>query len=246
MTDRPIIFSAPTVRALLDGRKTQTRRIIKPQPGEMDRPIVMDDGSWHVTDSRGGNMSALDIRYRVGMRLWVREAWRPGAWRDGVIAVDYRASPEMVRTPWLPVPKAQWEHLWIAMTEEALGAEAAGRGSTRRNAAGDGWTWDRGDSPCRWRPSIHMPRWASRMTLTVTDVRVQRLQDISEEDAMAEGVESAGDRIAFVQLADALSYGTTRACYGLLWDHLHGPGAWDANRHVVALTFTVAQGNIDE
>ena len=75
MTDRPILFSAPMIRALLAGRKTQTRRILKEQPGELDRSFMMDDGSWHVTDPRGGHMSPLTVRYRAGDRLWVRETW---------------------------------------------------------------------------------------------------------------------------------------------------------------------------
>ncbi len=92
------------------------------------------------------------------------------------------------------------------------------------------------DHAFKWTPSIFMPRWASRLTLTVTDVRVQRLQDISEEDAWAEGI---------------TAYGTTRYeregrdLYALLWNSINGAGAWNNNPWVVALSFTVRKGNID-
>ena len=93
--------------------------------------------------------------------------------------------------------------------------------------------------PPRWRPSIHMPRSASRLTLTVTEVRVQRLQDISEEDARAEGIE--GEFLPWPQ-----GYWTYRPYFAELWNSLHGPDAWDANPWVVALSFTVQHGNIDQ
>ena len=136
--ERPILCSAPDVMAILDGRKTQTRRIMKPQPNRTWPDEVTPH--WSVGGNRTlpGASNPLRCPYGVpGDRLWVREAWRlpdgaPKGW------VDYRAD------------------------------------DTR-----DGF---------KWKPSIHMPRWASRITLEVTDVRVERLQDISEADAMAEGV----------------------------------------------------------
>lgn len=244
MADRPMIFSGAMVRALLEGRKTQTRRLLKPQPGGMDRPFAMEDGTWHVTDSRGCNMSPLPVRYAVGDRLWVREACRVAAWRgeDRRVALDYRATPEDVRTPWLRVPEDEWDRLWQQSSEDARLAGEAGRGSTRRD--GDGWRWDRGDSPCRWRPPIHMPRWASRLTLLVRDVRVQRLQDISTADAEAEGCTwnpgAPWNCRPAAGLTDAY-----RSQFADLWNRLHGEDAWAANPWVVALTFDVQRRNID-
>ncbi len=82
MKARPILFSAPMIRALLAGAKTQTRRVVKPQPGDLDRPFQLDDGSWHVCASRGGHMSPLPCPYgRPGDLLWVRETW---AMRDKI------------------------------------------------------------------------------------------------------------------------------------------------------------------
>lgn len=108
----------------------------------------------------------------------------------------------------------------------------------------------------RWRPSIHMPRWASRLTLTVTDVRVQRLQEISDEDAWAEGCKQgdpwdSGDGYFPAEEPSPdgkgiIGWDCARDWYADLWDHLHGPSAWAANPWVVALTFTVQHGNIDQ
>jgi hypothetical protein len=217
MTDRPIIFSGSMVRALLDGRKTQTRRILKPQPKtfritedgvEQDAPVIL-----HHTESEpwpkvaiGRVITRQEVRYRPGMRLWVREAHATSA------------NPDL--KPWYRLDHPE--------------ATAAG---------------PRVD--VKWRPSIHMPRWASRFTLNVTAVRVERLQQISEADAMAEGMINLGGRgvpDCWWHSHDGLSRAgaTARAAFGMLWDDLHGAGAWDANPWVVAITFGVAKRNIDE
>lgn len=230
MTDRPIIFSGAMIRALLDGRKSQTRRLAwKPQgPMTSFSPPPIDPSPWQ--------------RVQPGDRLWVRESWRPGAWRydepGGRIAADYMATPELNRTPWLSVPGADWRKLWPKMCAEAEAAVTAGRGSTRRSPDTDDWTWDRGDSPCAWRPSIHMPRWASRLTLTVTAVRVERLHSISEEDAMAEGAEP-------VLVPPDGGSSPHKEGFRDLWNSLHGPEAWNANPEVVCISFRCERRNID-
>lgn len=187
MTDKPIIFSAPMVRALLDGRKTQTRRVLK-KPAAMDALAVF--GSKFLT--LPGNIDL--IGYAPGDRLYVREAF----------------------------------------SYEALDVD--------RNGFMPPWYWADGNPSSgnftRPKPSIHMPRWASRITLTVTEVRVQRLQEISNDDAKAEGV--LGE-CAFHVGNDA----TYRAPFRELWNSLHGHDAWDANPWVVAVSFTVDRRNID-
>ena len=102
-------------------------------------------------------------------------------------------------------------------------------------------------SPPSWKPSIHMPRWASRLTLTITDVRVQRVQEISEEDAKAEGVESDSDGWRDYLMPSTQCCGNARDSFHTLWDSLNAKRGygWDANPWVCALTFTVEQGNID-
>lgn len=194
MTDRPILFSPPMVRALLDGRKTQTRRVLKDQPGDLDRPGMFDDGEWYVTSSRGDHQTSLAVRFRVGDRLWVRETW-----------ADTLSDPN----------------------------EAVYRA--------DG---ERPHSLLLWQPSIHMPRWASRLTLTVTDVRVQRLQDISAKDSLAEGVECETCRAMSRSACQGLGCFASLAAFRAVWEQINGAGSWDANPWVIALTFTVEQKNI--
>ncbi len=171
--DIPIIFSAPMVRALLDGRKTQTRRL-ESSPLRKAKP---------------------------GDRLWVRECWSNQDCCEG--EAMYRATAQ--RDGLLPDEVAE----------------------------------------TRWRPSIHMPRWASRITLAVDDVRIERLQDISEKDAESEGVVMTG-RVGWEEASDY--GGTYRYLFAHLWDSLHAkPGErWEDNPLVVALTFSVHLRNIDE
>ena len=210
MTDRPIIFSAPMVRALLAERKTQTRRIYKVPSGS----YVEQGGVWAMTDGCAYGDAALP--YTPGDRLWVRE--NCATWGDH--EAIYRADDAV--------------EYGLAVSDGKFGAK-----------------W-------KARPSIHMPRWASRLTLTVTDVRVQMLQDISEADAIAEGIVPVTRRFpplqgCLNQLRERTMYEwsggwSVRAAdaYAVLWNSLHGPGAWDANPWVVALTFTVQRGNIDQ
>lgn len=187
MADRPIIFSDAMVRAILDGSKTQTRRVIKPQP-------------------RHGICMAATLE---GDRLWVREAWAVWLAAD-LPCISYRSScgtgkdglPEI--HPITPERYFRYER----KTKKAP----------------------------MWRSPIHMPRWASRITLTVTDVRVQRVQEISEADAWAEGVQARG-------CTRWESEGRDR--FAGLWEQIHGEGSWDANPWVAAITFTAEARNID-
>lgn len=201
MTSRPIIFSGPMVRAILEGRKTQTRRVLKPQPSQVSGSAVWFD--WQP------GKEPPKPYCKPGDLLWVREAF--------IGARGYDAQPP---SKWGNKPT------WYV----ADGAPD-----------GDSWRF----LSDRVHPSIHMPRWASRITLIVEDVRVQRLQDISEEDAMAEGVDAylPGHGCATAVEARALraegypyspSY---RDGFGVLWTRIHGPGAWEANPWVAAITF---------
>lgn len=225
MSDRPIIFSAPMVLAILAGRKSQTRRVLEPQPEHLQ---VYDWKGNRLHDSEyrhwcwKGHVGADNwddittqlrpaLPYAVGDRLWVREAWAPVN-NDGDRWIDYRATPR------LP-------------------------GSVKR-AAG----WDNApDDPeaLRWRSPIHMPRSASRFTLTVTDVRVQRLQDISAADSIAEGVECDTCRAMNHSACNGRGCFASLAEYRALWTRLHGPNSWDANPWVTATTFTAERRNID-
>lgn len=204
--DRPIIFSAPMVRALLEGRKTQTRRLAD-KPASVRTSTTVDGvpTGLVVPDHLGGERVSLPSTWRSvksGDRLWVREAWKPHSTFDHL--------------PPREIPQSNMFYL----------------ADERYSPSGS-----------RSRPSIHMPRWASRITLTVTDVRVQRLQEISAGDAIREGIAYPP---AGMTMDEACEYGTDpRSEFRSLWNSLHGPGAWDADPWVVALTFTVARQNID-
>ena len=210
--ERPILFSGPMVRAILEGRKTQTRRIIKPQPPSYLQPPNREFRPIHGTDLWGafavaGSAAAVRSQDTIkcpygkpGDRLWVRETWGHNPEGPGYV---YRSD-----------------------------------GDFDMKFHGD-----------RWRPSIHMPRWASRITLEVTGVRVERLRDISEEDALAEGVERGNGR----WMVGDESY--QRDIYGFwvpgrherhnapshafrsLWESINGPGSWDANPFVWVVEF---------
>ncbi len=220
------MFSAPMVRAILEGRKTQTRRIIKPQPpaellvGRTLGPIYGTD-LWAIWSTYGtakaaqGNQTlkcpyGAEPHEEKVSRLWVRETWKGAKWPDWSVAIEYKAGGTY--TP----PKDT--HF------TTLG---------RLNA---------------WTPSIHMPRWASRIDLEVVKVRVERLQDISEEDAKAEGVQGGyptmldwANHFKEPQIAkDMVSRGgKTNAwyCYRKLWTEINGAESWDANPWVWVIEF---------
>lgn len=227
MADRPIIFSAPMVRALLDGRKTQTRRVLgNSGPGRGRSNIFSAQIGWsdsYVLDPGNANWRERDTPYAPGDRLWVRECWRTASAYDDL-------SPSQMGG------------------EEPIRYEADQTWQT--------WGWGRPHSTGRHRAARHMPRWASRLTLLVTDVRVQRLQEISDDDARAEGIEplksgrgyydptvSHDQSRSIVRFGQYYSLATH--AFSALWDSIHGPDAWDANPWVAAISFTVHRCNID-
>lgn len=243
MADRPIIFSGPMVQALLAGRKSQTRRVLKPQP---TGPVV-----YHQTLMSGMCVGLeREPPYAPGDRLYVREAWRVGAWRaehwargdgecDAEIAIDYLAD-EFARREWLRGDDPQMMLRLMNQSRE----DASQDSEINPDAAGI-FHWEPGASPCRIRPLIHMPRWASRITLTVTEVRVQRLQEISAADSIAEGVECDTCTAMGQSACRGRGCFASIEAYRHLWNSLHGPDAWGANPWVVAVSFTVDRRNID-
>lgn len=190
MSDRPILFSSPMVRALLAGRKTQTRRVVKWLDGNLEPKA----------------------RYAVGDRLWVREGWRSAVDLDGYSpsAIARLCTEAGYRRPWAPL---------------------------RYEANDEAVNWDN-QWAGRSRASMHMPRFASRITLTVTDVRFMRLMNITETDAEAEGADP------ILVPPDGGSAPHVEG-FRQLWNSIHGPNADFANPLVAAYTFTVEQKNID-
>lgn len=256
MSDLPIPFSAPMIRALIDGRKTQTRRSFSSLRGRQCRHIsafgrsdtpgydwhFRDDGKrWH--DLRHAELLPR-LKYRIGDRLWVKEAWRIRSWdEDGGVWISYAADGANSRQL-SPDNDDFFERLCTR-------AEKAG---AKTNEDG---CYVSVPASVLSRPAMFMPRWASRLTLTVTDVRVERLQAISEEDAIAEGIEDVTRNIAsgdkslrfWKRYKDGGWNGyvdTAVGSYASLWTEINGPGAWEANPWVVAYTFTARRGNIDD
>lgn len=228
MTDRPILFSGPMVRAIIEGKKTQTRRILKPQPdmakiGQPCHPEPRGNGwVWMARDDFPGYTYAtadFKVRFAKGGRLWVRETWRAGKSLNAASPAKIGTMCQLAgwKRPWCPI---KYDADNLADNADALSEFGAEWGKTR--------------------VAIHMPRWASRLTLTVTDVRVERLQNISKDDVIAEGCTERDG----LPLADV--HAGWHEPYAALWDAINGAGAWDANPWVVAVTFCVAHHNIDQ
>ena len=205
MKERPILFSAPMVQAILDGRKTQTRRAVKPQPageirrGEPDFNHWIDTKYWerqNQKENRGIGTRGFACTYgQPGDRLWVRETW-----------MDLQGTGIEIVTG--------------SRERYAYGAD------TPRGSYGDD---QRKCYGLKWRPSIHMPRAASRITLEITSVRVERLQDISTEDCISEGLNATlREYDAEVNLRDQFQE---------LWESTGGD--WAANPWVWVIDFKV-------
>jgi len=171
--ERPILFSGPMVRAILAGRKTQTRRVVKPQ----HIPAGVRTLRWENQDAAELQHSARCPYGVPGDRLWVRETWQPGP--DD--CVYYRA--------------------------------------------------DNDPNENQWKPSIHMPRWASRITLEVVSVRVERVQDIGHIGAKAEGVEICDYD------GRLLPWQRQIGNFQKLWDSINGKGSWGSNPWVWVVEF---------
>ncbi len=199
MTDRPILFSAPMVQAILDGRKTQTRRVFKARNG----------GVWPNSNDLPGMQQVLrTCPYgQPGHRLWVRETW-----------MDLQGTGIEIVTG--------------SRERYAYGAD------TPRGSYGDD---QRKCYGLKWRPSIHMPRAASRITLEITSVRVERLQDISEAEALAEGIQRYAGPLRWVRYLDAITgdavHSTARDAFFALWIALNGQPSFNANPLVWVLQF---------
>ncbi|MCY0071196.1 hypothetical protein LCT09_25890 [Klebsiella pneumoniae] len=216
MKERGMIFNGEMVRAILDGRKTQTRRVMKVQPESNQLGLLLitdstkrsDIGKYHWAESNAtGNHVRSNLFLcpfgAVGDRIWVRETWAEA----GASAPDlklYRANyPEHVPSIYENVPPAE---------------------------------------EIRWTPSIHMPRTASRILLEITDVRVERLNAISQEDAQAEGMELTGWRPTYSDPDSGGEVMTPYDNFAELWSSIYGEGSWKANGWVWVISFKRVEG----
>ncbi len=215
--ERPILFKGEMVRALLDGSKTQTRRIVKPQPLYLDGGVPyrsLPKSLIGIADPKIGIVHKCPFGIR-GDQIWVRETWCSA----DVLFLGYECDP-----PQCVGYRADLEARIDGVTPVSTHA----------------WNWDH-ESVC-WKPSIHMPRWASRISLEIESIRVERLQDISEADCWAEGIgECDGllDDLKIIDIAKRMGRCIEDAVptYGALWESINGAGSWDANPWVWAITF---------
>lgn len=212
MKEHPIPFRAPMVQAILACRKSQTRRTVK-----YASPELIDSDGWPLTDlsdSGAGEVRAACPYGQPGDHLWVKEAWQYADWTDdGYPWVRYAADSqkllhESIPPNWSERLNDTWAHL-----------------SHAENYGIDNCAADR-----RMRSSRFMPRWASRITLEITSVRVERLQDISDQDCMAEGITDM-----VFPMRNGLSI--PRNSYADLWESINGPGSWDKNPLVWVIEF---------
>ncbi|HFE9007263.1 hypothetical protein WDU18_20250 [Klebsiella pneumoniae] len=246
MKERGMIFNSEMVRAILDGRKTQTRRIMKVQPESNQLGLLLitdstkhsDIGKYHWAES---NATGNHVRSKlfsspfgaVGERIWVRETWatlgnEDGCyvdWEDNLCKGDERSAARIYRASCEQRPGDYG--LW------SIPDDAYWKPHTKEHKFEGAW-----------RPSIHMPRWASRILLEITDVRVERLNAISEEDARAEGIIDGG----------CLNCGEPEPCgcanpepdatdaFAYLWQSIYGQESWNANPWVWVISFERVEG----
>lgn len=211
--ERPILLAAPMVRAILDGRKTLTRRLVKirKERGEWEASTIGGAGVKHPDGTQAVEQACiwntttgtvLICPYgSLGDRLWVRETWHP----------------ESSKIDGSPAYKADVDY------------------DTR---------------DCKWKPSIHMPRSASRILLEITNVRVDKLQNISEDDAIAEGIQKFDIHSSDARMEKSTVYGTdSKTAFGFnyvngyqnLWESIHGEYSWDLNPWVWVVEFKVIE-----
>jgi len=219
MNIKPILFSTAMVQALQNGSKTQTRRVVKPQPRHVFSDFL--DGGIIVDDGTKTNSEIYCPYGKVGDILWVRETWAE--------TTNVNQSENwLVNRAHLPIGERDEGILWNAIIYHADGE----------------WQWcdDDGFSTEKsyWKPSIFMPKAACRIFLKITGVRVERLQSISESDAIAEGVEKYHGTDFYKMYGGKKENdwcATAYASYAYLWQSINGPESWDANPWVWVVTF---------
>ena len=255
MKARPILFSAPMVNALIDGRKTQTRRVVKTElyQSESEPSLIRYNGRtkkdsnvkgvsipkgtpYHATTTLEGFATTCP-HGKPGDLLWVRETW-------ALAGLFNRTKPSAIDKEWSEHQIAEGLLWYRADGEQPSGKTV----SDRINGRG------------RWRPSIHMPRWASRLTLRIVSVRVERLNRISEQDAIAEGVEpncSMLDHTSCEHHGEYLRYAnpmdwddgpaySAKESFQTLWESINGQDSWEKNLYVWVIEFEVIKQNVDQ
>lgn len=230
MKERPILFNTVMVKAILEGLKTQTRRVINPQPEGKTLQSNLD-GKWLSKKFNGlliPKIEDLPIHCpygKIGDRLWVRETWSTVN-LYGEIALAYKADGEVIRV--VENESFQDEDGLINYDDPRLEKYSFAAWADDLLEGKEGW----------WKPSIHMPRWASRILLEITNIRVERLKDISTEDAKAEGFDYSTHPSA-IKMGYAIGAKTN---FRFTWEQIYGQNAWNKNPWVWVVEFCVIEG----
>lgn len=224
---KPMLFKAPMVRAILDGRKTQTRRLVQPQYAEIEWRDLHRGYFGTMHTGREQHWERVKCPYPVGTRIWVRETWA---------VIDYydRRKPS-------EVPE-------VNVVYRAGGPDLNGQ---------DRQTFEI-DERGKWRRSIHMPKHAARIWLEVTRARIERLRDIPEEDAIAEGIDGVrldglmemtplGMRpeTGWMNYSGGDGFNRAARSFSTLWESINGAGSWAANPWVWVYEFEIAEGGAE-
>lgn len=238
MKEIPILFSIPMVQAILAGRKTMTRRtkgldkINKSNKSFYFQSLVhhatgrftfVEQGNYNPTEN---DVIHVKPPYNCGNLLYVRETVRIGAWReDGRIAYDYKASPELVNTPWVKFEDdadgKKFEDIHIRISNELFAKGI--------HPDTDGYYhWEPGKSPLKWSSSIHMPKSAARIWLKVIELRIERLHQITLQDIESEGIQYKSHE-----------YTSPNHAFESLWSKINGQESWDSNPWVWVISFEV-------
>jgi len=234
MKEKPILFSTEMVRAILDGKKTMTRRVIKPQPISIVAELKEHSsipGYWipYANDKRMANNNpgsrANDCgyycKYKVGSMLWVRETWTLASWASDPLPIAGEHPAGLRHRIIYKFDEDMYRGNGLMRYPDEEGYERLAK-----LYKGYGWEYI-------WRPSIFMPRWASRITLEITGVRVERVQEITEEDAIAEGI------LPFAPNGKAMSSTIPRKQFAVLWDSINAKRGYsfESNPYVWVIRF---------
>jgi hypothetical protein len=225
MMEKPILFSSPMVKAILAGKKTQTRRIIKNYPSNYYKPtgeIGWGDepmGSFHELHDGAHEAKYIRCPYNhPGDHLWVRETWQRVETSDG-LGVVYRADESILAVEYDEINEFEKTNERLIEPRQEL--------------------HDFIDEDMPWKPAIHMPRWASRITLEITNVRVERLHDISESEALAEGIENFPYQMP--ESINLVKDSMVIDRFARLWDSINAKRGfgWEVNPWVWVIEFKV-------
>lgn len=245
--ERPILFNAKMVRAVLAGHKTQTRRVIDwkkvarqsgTTKGNLAWSTLLD--GWAVFDGNG-DADICEVRCpygKVGDRLWVRETWRVYSWHEAEPVV-IQTRDELTHETSDEGSDQDYEEWYERMVIQS-GEDMEKAGATINDTTGEyDWDGENEELPTRWRPSIYMPRWCSRINLEIVNIRVERVQDITAEDALAEGIHPV--------VTDNKGHSYHRSQFMHLWDSINvnrnaGAYSWYKNPWVWVIEFKRIEG----